>query len=78
LKLRSKINIVKAPAKTGNDKSKRNTVTKIDQTKSLKYSIDKQELRVFMTVDIKLIEPKIELIPAKCKLKINKSTPIPE
>jgi hypothetical protein len=28
-------------------------------------------------VTIKLIDPKIELIPAKCKLKIAKSTALP-
>jgi len=35
-------------------------------------------LRKFLVVDIKLIPPKIELKPAQCKLKIAKSTPLPE
>jgi len=34
--------------------------------------------RIFNTVVIKLIAPKIEEAPAKCKLKIAKSTEPPE
>jgi hypothetical protein len=33
---------------------------------------------IFKIVTIKFIEPKIDEIPAKCKLKIPKSTALPE
>jgi hypothetical protein len=66
-----------APAKTGKDKSKRNTVTKIDHTNNLNRSIVIPEDRILKIVVIKLIAPKIDDIPAKCKEKIAKSTDAP-
>jgi len=63
-----------APAKTGKDKTSKNTVTKTVQTNKPICSIEIEILRKFLTVLIKLIPPKIELIPAKCKLKIEIST----
>jgi len=74
LKLRSVNNIVRAPAKTGRDKTKRKTVTKTDQINKLIWLKEIDTLRKFLTVHIKLIPPKIELKPAQCKLKITKST----
>jgi hypothetical protein len=65
LKLRSVRSIVIAPARTGNDKTNKNTVTKTDHTKRLMCSKEIEHLRKFLTVHIKLIPPKIELIPAQ-------------
>jgi len=77
LKLRSVNNIVIAPAKTGKDNTKRNTVTNTDQTKRPICSNEIELLRRFFTVHIKLIPPKIELTPAQWRLKIDKSTLLP-
>jgi len=77
LKLRSVNNIVIAPAKTGNVKTNKKTVTKMDQINNLILSNDKDLLRKFLTVHMKLIPPAIELIPAQCRLKITKSTLLP-
>jgi hypothetical protein len=66
-----------APAKTGKDKTNKKTVTKTDHTNNPMHSKERELLRRFLTVHIKLILPKIELIPAKCKLKITKSTLLP-
>lgn len=75
-KLRSVNNIVIAPAKTGKDKISKIAVIKIDQGKRgiwlnfILFGI------IFMIVQIKLIAPIIDEIPAKCKEKIVKSTEI--
>lgn len=69
--------MVIAPAKTGKDNTNKKTVTKTDQTKRFMCSKEIDLLRIFLTVHIKLIPPKIELTPAKCKLKITKSTQDP-
>ncbi len=66
-----------APAKTGKDKTNKNTVTKTVQTNNLMCSKEIDLLRKFFVVHIKLIPPKIDLIPAQCKLKIAKSTLLP-
>lgn len=74
LKFRSVNNIVIAPAKTGKDKSKRMAVINTDHTnkgiRSIVIPID----RMFKIVVIKLIAPKIDDAPARCKEKIAKST----
>jgi hypothetical protein len=67
-----------APAKTGRDKSKRTAVIKTDQTNNGIESKVIDEDRIFKIVVMKLIAPKIEEAPAKCRLKIAKSTEIPE
>jgi len=54
-----------APARTGRDSNNKKTVTKIDQTNRLICSRDREAERRFLTVHIKLIAPKIELIPAQ-------------
>lgn len=63
-----------APAKTGSESNKRIAVISTDHTNngilSRFISLD----RIFRIVVIKLIAPKIEEIPAKCSLKIVKST----
>jgi len=77
LKLRSVKSIVIAPANTGRDKTNKKTVTKTAQINKLICSREIELLRKFFTVHIKLIPPKIELIPAQCNLKIAKSTLLP-
>jgi hypothetical protein len=75
--LRSRRSIVIPLAKTGNDKTKSKTVITTLQTKSLIFSKLNSTLRVFHKVTIKLIPPKIEETPARCRLKIAKSTEEP-
>jgi len=78
LKFLSVNNIVIAPAKTGNDNSSKNAVIKTDQTNKGRLWKDKLFTRMLNIVQIKLIAPKIEDAPDKCKLKIAKSTEPPE
>jgi len=78
LKFRSVNSIVIAPAKTGRDSSSKMAVIKTDHTNSGIESNVIEEERIFMIVVMKLIAPKIEEIPAKCNLKIAKSTANPE
>jgi hypothetical protein len=68
------MSIVKAPAKTGNLKTNKNTVTTTAHENKLIWTILTLEPRRLKQVAIKLIPPKIEDTPAKCKLKIAKST----
>ena len=74
LKFRSVNNIVIAPANTGRDRSKRIAVIKTDQAKRGNRSICNPSHRIFKIVVIKLIAPKIEDTPARCREKIAKST----
>jgi hypothetical protein len=78
LKLRSVNNIVIAPAKTGRDKRSNTAVMSTDHTNSGMESKDMEADRIFIIVVMKLIAPKIEEAPAKCSLKIARSTEIPE
>jgi hypothetical protein len=63
-----------APAKTGRDNNKRKAVIKTAQAKRGNWCIFIPGARILKIVVIKLIAPKIEEIPDKCKLKIAKST----
>jgi hypothetical protein len=74
LKFLSVNSIVIPPASTGKDKSKRNAVISIDQTNNGNLLKVKPRQRIFKIVVIKLIAPAIEEIPARCRLKIAKST----
>lgn len=68
--------MVIAPAKTGKDKINKIAVIKIDHGNSgiwFNFILFGIILRI---VQIKLIAPKIEEIPARCKEKIVKSTEI--
>jgi len=77
LKFRSVSNIVIAPANTGRDSNKRTAVINTDHTnKGILSSLIKRD-RMFKIVVMKLIAPKIEEAPAKCKLKIARSTENP-
>ena len=69
--------MVIAPAKTGRDKSKRIAVIIIDQTNNGIWSNLIVLIRMLIIVEIKLIAPRIDEIPAKCKEKIDKSTEAP-
>ena len=74
LKLRSVNNIVIPPARTGNDNTSKNEVIRTDQmNKGMRNRVIPFGL-MLKIVTIILIEPKIEEAPAKCMLKIAKST----
>ena len=67
-----------APANTGNESNNRNEVINTDHTnKGILCMVIPGALILKMVV-IKLIAPKIEAAPDKCKLKIAKSTDGPE
>lgn len=78
LKFRSNNNIVIAPANTGNEKINKNAVMNTAHTNNGILCNVIPGALIFNTVVIKLTAPKIEEIPAKCKLKIAKSTEPPE
>jgi hypothetical protein len=67
-----------APANTGRDSNNSTAVISTDQTNNGMESNDIEADRMFIIVVIKLIAPKIEDAPAKCSLKIARSTEIPE
>lgn len=77
LKFRSVRSIVIAPAKTGRERRSKNVVTSKDQTNSPIWSKRSPLGRMLKIVVIKLIAPKREDTPAKCKAKITKSTEAP-
>jgi hypothetical protein len=74
LKLRSVKSIVIAPAKTGNESNNSTAVIKTDQTNKGSLANDVPSKRILKIVVIKLIAPKMDLTPARCSLKIVKST----
>jgi hypothetical protein len=67
-----------APASTGKDNNSKIAVIKTDHTNKGMESIDIEEDRIFIIVVIKLMAPKMEEIPAKCRLKMAKSTDVLE
>jgi len=68
-----------APAKTGKVVTRRKAVTPNDQIiKGRRSMLTIFVVREQTIVVIKLILPKIDEIPAICKLKIARSTEIPE
>ena len=78
LKFRSVSNIVIAPASTGSDSNSRIAVTIIaQQNRGILCSVI-PGARMFRIVVMKFIAPSIELIPARCRLKIARSTDPPE
>jgi hypothetical protein len=66
--------MVIAPASTGKDRRRRTTVIATAHTNRGIRSSRKPFHRMLMIVVIKLIAPKIEDAPAKCKEKIARST----
>jgi hypothetical protein len=67
-----------APANTGSESNKRIAVIITDHTNKGVRSQDIPGVRILMIVVIKLIAPKIDDTPARCKLKIVRSTEAPE
>jgi hypothetical protein len=70
--------MVIAPPKTGKDNNNKNDVIKTDQTYNGNLCIVIPGALILKIVVMKLILPKIEAAPDKCKLKIAKSTEGPE
>jgi len=77
LKLRSVRSIVIAPARTGRERRRRKAVRRTDQAKRGIISKERPADRILIIVVIKLIEPRIEETPARCREKIPKSTARP-
>jgi len=69
--------MVIAPASTGRDKSNKMAVIKTAQINKGIWIIFIEFLRILIVVVIKLIAPKIEDTPARCKEKMAKSTAAP-
>lgn len=67
-----------APARTGSERRSRSAVIPTDQTNNGIRSSDIFAARMLIMVVIKLIAPRIEEAPAKCKEKIDKSILAPE
>lgn len=74
LQFRSKISMVRAPAKTGSARISRPTVTRTDQMNKGIFSEGIPSIRLFIMVVVKLIAPKREDTPAKWRDRIVKST----
>jgi hypothetical protein len=74
---RSKRSIVIAPAKTGKERTNKKPATIILQTKRGIFSNVISPPRAFHIVHMKFKLLKIDLTPAKCRLKIAKSTAAP-
>jgi len=74
LKFLSVNSIVIAPASTGSDRSNRTAVTSTAQTNKGSLCIVIPGHLIFIIVVIKLLAPKIEDIPARCKENIAIST----
>ena len=70
--------MVMAPANTGKLSSRRKAVISTDQTKRGNLCMVMPGPRMLNTVVIKLMAPKILLIPDKCRANIPKSTAPPE
>ena len=65
--------MVMAPASTGNDKSSKKTVTKIDQTNNGILCIVMPGARMLKIVVMKLIAPRMDEAPARWIDRITKS-----
>jgi hypothetical protein len=74
LRFRSVRSMVIAPARTGKDRRSSTTVITTAQTNRGIRSSRKPLHRILMTVVIKLIAPRMDDAPAKCKEKMAKST----
>jgi len=76
---RSRRSIVMAVAKTGSLSRRRIAVIRILHTnRGMWNSVIELLVRVNKIVTRKLIAPMIDLAPARCRLKIARSTPTPE
>jgi hypothetical protein len=77
LKFRSVSNIVIAPAKTGKERRSKTAVIRTDHTNKDIESKEREDDRMLIIVVIKLIAPRIEEVPARCREKIVKSIDTP-
>lgn len=66
-----------APAKTGRDSNSKIAVINTDQTNKGVRSQVIPVVRILIIVVMKFTAPKIDLAPAKCKLKIDRSIDAP-
>ena len=66
-----------APAKTGRESSNRIVVINTDQTNKGIWSMVIPGARILITVDMKLMAPRIEEAPARCNEKMARSTDPP-
>lgn len=66
-----------APAKTGNDRRRSKAVIATDQTNKGIFSGVMPVDRILIAVVMKLTAPRIDEIPARCSLKMAKSTDAP-
>jgi hypothetical protein len=67
-----------APANTGRDNNSNTAVIRTDHTNRGIESKFIEDERIFIIVVMKLIAPRMDDAPARCSLKIAKSTEIPE
>lgn len=74
LQLRSIISIVRAPARTGRARIRRITVIRTDQIKSGIFSVGIPSIRLLRIVVVKLMAPRRDDTPARCRDRIVKST----
>jgi len=74
---RSVKSIVIAPAKTGKEITSRIVVNRTLQINKGSRSNEVKEFRMLIIVEMKLIEPRMDLAPAKWREKIAKSTASP-
>jgi hypothetical protein len=66
-----------APASTGNERRRRMAVKNTDHTKRGVWSQERPGERMLIIVVMKLTAPRMEEAPAKCRLKIDRSTDAP-
>jgi hypothetical protein len=76
-RFRSVRSMVIAPARTGRDRRRRMAVKKTDQTKRGVRSHVRPIARILMIVVMKFTAPRMEEAPARCNLKIDRSTEAP-
>ena len=76
-KLRSVSSMVMAPASTGRASSSRKAVTRIDQANSGMRCSVMPGARMLKIVVMKLMAPRIDEAPARCREKIARSMPAP-
>lgn len=74
LMFRSVRSMVIAPARTGRDNKRSTVVILADHTNNGTRSSRSPFQRILITVVMKLIEPRIDEIPAKCSEKMARST----
>ena len=72
--MRSVSSIVIAPASTGKESRSRKAVTRIDHTKSGILCSVMPGARMLKMVVMKLTAPRIDDAPARCRLKMARST----